>query len=137
MRYALFYFLLLDDAGTLQAIKIAMRTGYMLDPHGLWPGKPGMICVGGMEALCVGGFDHTKPGLTKIFLHGHKIIENKAVGVLLETAHPAKFGDIVQSAIGREPVMPDRLEKVLYLPNTALSMENNYEVFKSWLLENL
>ncbi len=131
----------LDDAGTLQAIKNChTRTGYMLDPHGAvaWQAWDD-IRRGGMEALLRGeDFDHTKPGLTKnIPSWAQKIIENKAVGVLLETAHPAKFGDIVQSAIGREPVMPDRLEKVLYLPNTALSMENNYEVFKSWLLENL
>ncbi|HOF11245.1 MAG TPA: threonine synthase, partial [Treponemataceae bacterium] len=131
----------LDDAGTLQAIKNChTRTGYMLDPHGAvaWQAWDDMR-RGGMEALLRGeDFDYTKPGLTKnIPSWAQKIIENKAVGVLLETAHPAKFGDIVQSAIGREPVMPDRLEKVLYLPNTALSMENNYEVFKSWLLENL
>jgi threonine synthase len=131
----------LDDAGTLQAIKNChTRTGYMLDPHGAvaWQAWDDMR-RGGMEALLRGeDFDHTKPGLTKnIPSWAQKIIENKAVGVLLETAHPAKFGDIVQTAIGREPVMPDRLEKVLYLPNTALPMENNYEVFKSWLLENL
>ena len=48
-----------------------------------------------------------------------------------------KFGDIVKSAIGRDPVMPDRLEKVLSLPSNDIPMENSYEKFKSWLLENL
>ena len=41
------------------------------------------------------------------------------------------------NAIGREPTMPDRLEKVLALPDYAIPMEKDYESFKDWLVSNL
>ena len=82
--------------------------------------------------------DPDKPGLTpNIPFWGKKIAEKQAVGIVLETAHPAKFGEIVQAEIGREPSMPDRLEKVLSLPDHAISMTNKYEDFKEWLVNNL
>lgn len=131
----------LDDPGTLQAIRNChTRTGYILDPHGAvaWQAWDD-IRRGGMESLLAGEtFDYTKPGLTTNIPSWAKDITKKAaVGVLLETAHPAKFGDTVKTAIGREPVMPNRLEKVLHLPNMAVEMENDYDIFKQWLLKNL
>ena len=57
--------------------------------------------------------------------------------MVLETAHPAKFGDIVSQAIGREPPLPDRLEKVLRLPDLSQPMSADYESFKEWLMANL
>jgi threonine synthase len=131
----------LDDEGTLQAIKNChTRTGYILDPHGAvaWQAWDDLR-RGGMEALLRGErFDYKEPGITaNIPSWAKDITEKNAVGVLLETAHPAKFGDIVKTAIGREPAMPDRLEKVLHLPNMAVEMENDYDLFKQWLLENL
>jgi threonine synthase len=32
--------------------------------------------------------------------------DRKCVGMILETAHPAKFGDSVKDVIGREPSLP-------------------------------
>ena len=66
-----------------------------------------------------------------------KVIDKKAVGVILETASPAKFGSIVTEAIGKEPPMPSRLEEVMRLPDRAIPMENDYNKFKEWLLANL
>ena len=65
------------------------------------------------------------------------VINGKAVGIVLETADPAKFGATVSKAIGREPPMPSRLEAVMHLPDHAIPMENSYEQFKDWLIANL
>lgn len=131
----------LDDEGTMKAIRNCnTRTGYIIDPHGAigWQAWDDMR-RGGIANL-ISGFktDYTKPGLTpNIPSWAKKITEKKSVGILLETAHPAKFGDIVQEAIGRQPTMPDRLEKVMLLPNMSLPMTNDYDTFKDWLIQNL
>ena len=54
-----------------------------------------------------------------------------------KTADPAKFGATVKEAIGREPVIPERLQKIMQLPEQAIPMENNYDTFKDWLMNNL
>ena len=131
----------LDDEGTSKAIKDCnSKTGYIIDPHGAvgyqaWND----IRKGAIDKLTAGIKNPIEnPGLTpNLPTWANDVINKQAVGIILETAHPAKFGDIVKSAIGRDPVMPDRLEKVLSLPNNAIPMENNYDTFKSWLIENL
>ena len=55
----------------------------------------------------------------------------------METAHPAKFGATVSKAIGSNPVIPDRLEKVMLLPEHAIPMNANYDEFKAFLMETL
>ena len=83
--------------------------------------------------------DWTKPGLTpNVPDWADDVVTKKnAIGVILETAHPAKFGAIVEKATGSKPSIPDRLEKVLKLQDRAIPMENDYEQFKEWLLANL
>ena len=71
-----------DDAETLTAIKeIHAETGYTLDPH------------------------------TAVGMKGTQEIAAKESGsvVLLATAHPAKFPDAVEKAIGTRPALPDHL----------------------------
>ena len=59
------------------------------------------------------------------------------MGIVLETAHPTKFGSTVQEAIGRIPSMPDSLERVLRLKDNSIPMEKDYTSFKDWLVANL
>ena len=131
----------LDNDGIIDSIKNCYeKTGYTIDPHGAVGWKAWSdIRKGGMEALKNGTKnDFTKPGLTpNLPSWADKVINKEAVGIILETAHPAKFGATVQKATGSSPVIPDRLEKVMKLEDKAIPMENNYEQFKSWLLENL
>ncbi len=71
-----------DDAETLDLIKETYdQTGYILDPH------------------------------TAVGMKGAKQLAAKEKGaiVLLATAHPAKFPDAVQQAIGLRPALPDHL----------------------------
>ena len=131
----------LDNDGIIDSIKNCYeKTGYTIDPHGAVGWKAWSdIRKGGMEALKNGTKnDFTKPGLTpNLPSWADKVINKEAVGIILETAHPAKFGATVQNAIGRQPSMPDRLEKVLALPDHAIPMEKDYESFKDWLVSNL
>ncbi len=131
----------LDNDGIIASIKNCFeKTGYTIDPHGAVGWKAWSdIRHGGMEALKNGNKnDITKPGLTpNLPSWADKVINKEAVGIILETAHPAKFGATVQKATGSSPLIPDRLEKVMQLEDKAIPMNNNYEQFKEWLLENL
>ena len=130
-----------DDAGTIDGIKQCHeKTGYIIDPHGAVAWKAWNDIRGGeMEKLVKGEKgDYTKPGLTaNIPAWADKVISKEAAAIILETAHPAKFGATVVNAIGREPNMPERLEKVMALPDNAIPMEKDYDSFKSWLVANL
>ena len=131
----------LNNDGILDAIRSCnTKTGYIMDPHGAigWQAWDD-IRSGAMKNLMDGvKNDLEYPGLTpNIPSWGQDVVDKKAVGVLLETASPAKFGEIVTDAIGKEPPIPARLEEVMRLPDRAIPMENDYNLFKDWLLENL
>lgn len=131
----------LDDEGTLNAIRHCYsNTGYIIDPHGAvgWQAWSD-IRHGALKDLAEGkAADPQKPGLTpNLPCWTDAVLNKKAVGVVLETAHPAKFGETVHSAIGRDPVIPDRLEKVMRLPDHAIPMSADYTTFKEWLMSHL
>ncbi|MGI5172034.1 threonine synthase [Treponema sp. OMZ 840] len=130
-----------DDNGTLEGIKCCHeRTGYIIDPHGAVGWQAWYDIRKGAMLKLMSGFPNKteNPGLTpNIPSWAQNVLDNKAVGILLETAHPAKFGETVKSAIGREPPMPDRLEKLLHLPDNSVPMKNDYREFSQWLKKNL
>ena len=131
----------LNNDGIVDAIKSCnSKTGYIIDPHGAigWQAWDS-IRSGEMEALINGNKnDYNNPGLTpNIPAWGQDVVNKKAVGVILETASPAKFGQTVFDAIGKEPPIPARLEEVMRLPDRAIPMDNDYNTFKDWLLANL
>lgn len=131
----------LNNDGIVDAIKSCnSKTGYIIDPHGAigWQAWDS-IRSGEMEALINGNKnDYNNPGLTpNIPAWGQSVVAKKAVGVILETASPAKFGQTVFDAIGKEPPIPARLEEVMRLPDRAIPMDNDYNAFKDWLLANL
>lgn len=134
----------LDDEGTLKAIRSCYdRTGYIIDPHGAvaWQAWDD-IRSGAMHTLLSGkqtpqgqpglvGTKETAPTWAKT------CTAKKCVGLILETAHPAKFGDTVKKATGRDPTLPDRLEKVLSLPDRSQPMQADYNQFRDWIKANL
>ena len=81
------------------------QTGYLLDPHG--------AC--GYRALEEG----LQPGET---------------GVFLETAHPAKFLQTVESIIGTEVEIPAKLRAFMKGEKKSLPMTKEFADFKSYLL---
>lgn len=56
-------------------------------------------------------------------------------GLVLSTAHPAKFGDVIEQAIDKAPDMPDRLAACFEKPSNAVAMKNDYTDFKAYLHE--
>ncbi|MGC1367918.1 MAG: hypothetical protein WA829_19655, partial [Candidatus Acidiferrum sp.] len=85
------------------------RFGYISDPHTA-------VGVLGWEAYTRG---HSEP----------------AQGLVLATAHPAKFADVVMRAIGTAPPLPDRLAAYLSRDKLSLPMSSSYDDFKQFLLD--
>ena len=80
------------------------RTGYTLDPHG----------AVGYRAL------------RQLLLPGE-------TGLFLETAHPAKFKDTVEKAIGTTVGIPDRLAAFMQGKKQSVEMGADYEAFRDYL----
>ena len=59
-----------------------------------------------------------------------------AQGLILATAHPAKFADVVGRAIGSAPPLPERLATCLHRAKFSLPMSSGYQEFKQFLLEH-
>jgi len=99
------------DEETLREMKaIRDRFGYIADPHTA-------VGVLGWEAYKL---EHAEP----------------AQGLVLATAHPAKFADVVRKAIGDAPPLPDRLAACLKREKQSLPISNAYNDFKQFLLTN-
>jgi threonine synthase len=82
------------------------RTGYVLDPHG---------------AVASLGLDR--------YLAEH----HGSDGLFIETAHPAKFNDIVEPLIGKPPEMPDSLKGFLTGEKDAVVMQSGYGYLSEYL----
>ena len=96
------------DAETLDAMKsVYSRFHYIADPHTA-------VGVLGWEAYRQA---HAEP----------------AQGLVLATAHPAKFAEIVTQAIGTAPPLPDRLASYLQRQKLSRPMSNSYEDLKQFL----
>jgi threonine synthase len=97
------------DDETLSAMKsVHERFGYIADPHTA-------VGILGWEAY---RREHPEP----------------AQGLVLATAHPAKFADVVSRAIGTAPPLPDRLAAYLQRPKLSQPMLPAYDDFKQFLL---
>lgn len=79
--------------------------GYILDPHG--------AC--GYQAL-------------------RDLLKEGETGVFAETAHPAKFKDTVESAIGTVVEIPQRLRAFMQGKKEMVSMSKEYDDFKVYLM---
>ncbi len=60
---------------------------------------------------------------------------NPMYGIVLSTAHPAKFVDIVEEATGKPLALPDSLQALLSRNKQAAGMTTNYQDFKGFLLD--
>jgi threonine synthase len=97
------------DEETLAAMKMLHdRFGYIADPHTA-------VGVLGWEAY---KREHPEP----------------AQGLVLATAHPAKFADVVKTAVGTAPPLPDRLAAYLKRDKLSLPISSSYDEFKQFLL---
>ena len=96
----------LDDAGTMKVMKEVLgRTGYVMCPH-------------------------TAVGYAGLMEHRNSDVP----GVVLATAHPAKFGEVVERATGHTPDVPDHLADCLNKTKEATVIAPHYEALKAHLL---
>jgi len=99
------------DAETLAAMKsVYERFGYIADPHTA-------VGVLGWEAY---KREHAEP----------------SQGLVLSTAHAAKFAEVVERAIGIAPPLPDRLAAYLKRPKLSIPATSKYDDFKQFLLKH-
>lgn len=110
MRKDIIGFSFRDDE-TRQAIKQCFsQYGYVLDPHG--------------AVSYLGLREYQKM---------HKTT-SKTEGIVLETAHPAKFLEVVQEAIGEKVNIPQQLASYLEKPKCSVSMSPEFQDFRELLL---
>ncbi len=64
----------------------------------------------------------------------YQALDNNTKIVFAETAHPAKFGDIVEHATGKVPPMPERLAEYLSRKKQAIKIKAEYSDLKDFLL---
>lgn len=96
-----------DDDDIRQHIKDEYRrSGYILDPHG---------------AVASLGLDQ--------YLNDHPC----ASGIFVETAHPAKFSDIIEPLTGREPEMPDTLKRFRQGRKVSVKIKPGYAFLEGYL----
>jgi len=97
------------DEETLAEMKLLHdKFGYIADPHTA-------VGVLGWEAY---KREHPEP----------------AQGLVLATAHPAKFAEVVMKAIGTAPPLPERLAAYLKREKLSLPIPSSYDEFKQFLL---
>jgi threonine synthase len=56
-----------------------------------------------------------------------------AEGVFVATAHPGKFREVVEPAIGRSVPLPRPLQEALGRPRHSVSMDVNYDTLRDFL----
>jgi threonine synthase len=96
-----------SDEATLGAMKkVYSENDYLLDPHG----AVGYLAL--LEYL--------------------KTSDNR--GIVLETAHPCKFMDVVKNVTDID-ILPDSAQALMQKQKKSVKMEVDYEVFKDYLLQ--
>ncbi len=96
-----------DDEKTKETVKyIFDNFEYVMDPHG---------AVG---YLALKEYQQMYPETT---------------GVILETAHPAKFIEEVEDILNTKISIPERLAKLTNEPKTSIRMSTEYQDFKEWI----
>jgi len=98
-----------SDEQTLRVMHdVEQRHGYVLDPH---------TAVG-----VLGWQSYAKQN------------QNAAEGIVLATAHPAKFAETVARATGVRPEMPERLAAFLDRPKKSIPFPNRFSELQEFLL---
>ena len=96
-----------DDARIVAEIgDVYRRHGYLLDPHS---------------------------AIAWLALQDVLATEPSARGVFVATAHPAKFREVVEPAIGKAVPLPPALEEAIARPRHAISMNVDYKTLAAFL----
>ncbi len=97
------------DADTEKAIQsVWANDGYLLDPHG-----------------AVGYLAWKK----------YAAVNPDTYGIVLETAHPAKFLEDMERVLGTAVPVPERLAALADKPKVSIQMGTDYAGFREWLMQ--
>jgi threonine synthase len=97
-----------DDAATVSEMKRVYNVfGYVLDPHA---------------------------AVASLAWNAQREENTTSHGIILETAHPTKFLDVVENALGFSPEVPERLAVLKDKEKNSILLPKGYPALKSWLL---
>jgi len=103
-----------DDEQTKATIKsVYEKFNYLLDPHGA------------IGYLGLSEFRRQETGVRSL---------NEITGIFMETAHPAKFKDVVEEVIGEKIEIPERLQVCLQKEKQSTLLSNDFDELKDFLL---
>jgi threonine synthase len=101
-----------DDIAIREAVaEVRARYIYLIDPHGAL----------GYWAL-------------KDYMREH---DRNICGIVLETAHPVKFAEVVEPIIGERIHVPGRIQHLLEREKQSIPLANDFGKFKQFLLDKL
>ena len=114
-----------DDATTAYTIQRVYKTyNYILDPHGA------------VAFLAAEQFIQEQDNV-----NGNHVAtfnpSNSIRAIILETAHPVKFPELVEEAIGEKIVIPDSVKFLLDKEKVSIPMGASFEGFKAWMLSKV
>lgn len=96
-----------DEETQTTLLRIFKKYNYLLDPHGA-------VAFAGLEK----------------YLHNNAMQK----GIILETAHPVKFYDVVEPIIQKKVESPQAIKDILGKKKESIKMLPGYETFKAFLL---
>jgi threonine synthase len=100
----------IDEDETLKEMKnVYVRTGRVLDPH-------------------------TAVGVAGAF-HAAKMLRSTAPMIVAATAHPAKFGVVVEKAVGMQVALPAALQAALEKQKQSVKIAASYDALRKALME--
>jgi threonine synthase len=100
-----------SDSETVQKMKDFYHTHHvLLEPHG----------AVGVKAV-------------EKYLESHTEDVHKTI--VLETAHPAKFPEVISKELGLSSAMPSNLQHIISKEEQFISIANNYQAFKNILIQ--
>ena len=98
-----------DDETKKEIKRVYEKFGYLIDPHG----AVGFLALGK-------------------FIEENNMKDYK--GIVLETAHPAKFIDVMEEVVEKDIPMPERLKNCLTKEKKSIKISNQFEDFKELLM---
>ncbi|MBF0140608.1 MAG: threonine synthase [Magnetococcales bacterium] len=136
------FYLLHEDPRAVREKMAELESG-----NGFAVSEEVMRRTGDFRAVAVGEVE-TLETIRKVYqAHGYLLDPHTAVGfaaaletpgvVCLATAHPAKFGDAVKQAIGREPDRPKSLAGLEQLPRRVEVLPADVNVVRNFIMSRL
>ena len=112
----------IDDTTTKATIARVYKTNnYTLDPHGAVAFAAAEIYLANLEKVNTSS--------------NAQYNTNSYSAIILETAHPVKFPEVVEEAIGQIIAIPDSVKFLLDKKKVSTALAANYAAFKNWMKE--